>query len=271
MARARRLSRASGAGIISLEDQLGVIPGRRDLDTGQRLKMTVNMCVNATVRQVVASINQDVEEESSVVDDLTMELANYLRQSPLVDDEKAKELGDNIESSVVTVSQRDILPARVKAVREYTDRLNKEAWDWKDLVAERKKQYKNAEDNAKAATKGEIKVEDNQRFSLNAKEKAFFKNLPNYSLALAQVAAHERKQAVAAKKMVTETKRLKRKLEEVDEELSKAAKLVIKRADKMAEVLSQDPNDLFKEGEEDDSIDIQDILIQVEEQRKELE
>ena len=48
---------------------------------------------------------------------------------------------------------------------------------------------RNAEENATAAANGEILVDDSQKFSLTAKEKIFFKNLPNYSAALGQVAS----------------------------------------------------------------------------------
>ena len=50
------------------------------------------------------------------------------------------------------------------------------------------------------------------------------------------MAAHERRQAVAARNVATEVKRLKRRLEEADDELNNAAKLVIRKADRIAEV-----------------------------------
>jgi len=268
MARARRLSRASGAGLISLEEQLAVVPAKDEATTQQRLKQTVTLCLNASVRQVKHALNAE-DEESNLVD-LAQDLAAFLQQGPLLNDEKLKGLADKLDTAVVVVKSEDIVPARVKAVREYSDKLNAEAQQWKDLLVERKQQYKNAVDNAKAAAKGEIKVEDDQRFSLTAKEKAFFKNLPNCNAAMAQVAAHERKQALAARKMATEAKKLKRHLEDVDIDLNKAAKIVIERATKVAEGLD-DPRDLLGGMEEDGAMDVKEILNQVDEQRQALQ
>lgn len=268
MARARRLSRASGAGIISLEEQLGVVPSKDEAGTQERLKKTVSLCLNASVRQVKHALNAE-DEESNLVD-LAQELAAFLQQGPLLNDNHLKELSEQLDTAVVVVKPEDVVPARVKAVREYTAKLNKEAQDWKDLLKERKQQYTNAVENDRAAGRGEIVVDDNQRFSLTAKEKTFFKNLPNYNAALAQVASHERKQALAARKMATETKKLKRKLEDVDIDLSKAAKIVIERASKVAQGM-EDPKELFGDVEDDGVVDVKEILVQVDKQRQALQ
>lgn len=268
MARARRLSRASGAGIISLEEQLSVVPSKEEADTQERLKKTASLCLNASVRQVKNAFNAE-DEESNLVD-LAQDLAAFLQQGPLLSDLELKDLGEKLDTAVVVVKAGDVVPARVKAVREYTDKLNKEAQEWKDLVVERKQQYVNAVENARSAGRGEIVVDDNQRFSLTAKEKTFFKNLPNYNAALAQVAAHERKQAIAARKMATEAKKLKRKLEDVDIDLKKAAKIVIEKASKMAQGM-EDPRKLFDEVENDGVVDVKEILDQVDEQRQALQ
>lgn len=245
-----------------------MVNGKDEASTEKRLEQTVKLCLNASVRQVKHALN--AEDEESNLCDLAQDLAAFLQQGPLLNEGELKELADKLDSAVVVVKDEDIVPARVKAVREYTDKLNKEAQQWKDLLVERKQQYKNAVDNARAASKGEIKVEDEQRFSLNAKEKTFFKNLPNYNAALAQVAAHERKQALAARKMATEAKKLKRRLEDVDEDLNKAAKIVIERATKVAEGM-EDPRDLMGDMGEDGAMDVREILEQVDEQRKALQ
>lgn len=246
---------------------MAVVPARGQTETRERLRQTINMCINATVRQVVAGVN---EEEEGNMAEMARELANFLRQAPLVDDSKMKELSEKIDTAVVKVTPEDIVPARVRAVREYTDRLNKEAQEWRDLLVDRKKQLKNAEENARAAANGEFKVDDSQKFSLTAKEKNFFKNLPNYTAALAQVEAHERRQAVAARNVATEVKKLKRRLEQTDEELNKAAKLVVRKADRIAEVLSDDPRDLLTDVGTDGAMDVRDIIEQVEVQRNSL-
>jgi len=272
VARARRLSRASGAGLVSLEEQLSVVPGRGEegATTADRLRQTVNMCLNATARQIVAVTAEEEEgEEGGRMADMAQELANFLRQTPLIDETKAKELAKNIDTAAVRVAPEDLVPARVRAVRDYTERLNKEAQEWRELLVERRKQFKNAEENATAAANGEILVDDSQKFSLTAKEKIFFKNLPNYSAALGQVAAHERRQAVAARNVATEVKRLKRRLEEADDELNNAAKLVIRKADRIAEVVSSDdPRDLLLADDAVDEVgDVRDIIEEVEAQR----
>lgn len=268
MARSRRLSRASGAGIISLEEQLGVVPSKEEANTQERLKKTVSLCLNASVRQVKHALN--AEDEDSNLVDLAQDLAAFLQQGPLLNDDSLKELGDKLDTTLVVVKPEDVVPARVKAVREYTAKLNKEAQEWKDLLVERKQQYGNAVENARAAGRGEIVVDDNQRFSLTAKEKTFFKNLPNYNAAMAQVASHERKQALAARNMATEAKKLKRKLEDVDIDLTKAAKVVIERASSVAQGM-EDPRELFGDVEDDGVVDVKEILVQVDKQRQALQ
>ena len=65
-----------------------------------------------------------------------------MAKPPLIDETKAKELAENIDTAAVRVAPEDLVPARVKAVREYTERLNKEAQEWRELLVERRKQFK---------------------------------------------------------------------------------------------------------------------------------
>ena len=65
----------------------------------------------------------------------------------MVNNVTLKELGSKIDTTLVVVKPGDVVLARVKAVSEYTAKLNKEAQEWKDLLMERKQLYGNTVKN----------------------------------------------------------------------------------------------------------------------------
>eukprot|EP00092_Neocalanus_flemingeri_P038222 GFUD01041603.1.p1 GENE.GFUD01041603.1~~GFUD01041603.1.p1 ORF type:complete len:127 (+),score=44.60 GFUD01041603.1:157-537(+) len=90
---------------------------------------------------------------------------------------------------------------------------------------------RNAESNARAARKGDIVVGEDQRFTLSAQEKMMIKNLPSCKAAQEQLAGHSYKMDLGVRAIATQTVRLKRSLEQVDEQLGMAARELIKKAD----------------------------------------
>jgi len=220
---ARRLSRASGAGGISLEDMLATVPNSDEASVKERLAKVVQLVLASTVRGVVARLEE--EEEG----DAARSVGAAIRQVG-INSEVVERVAHRLEGGV-EVETGGVVGEQVRRVREYTDKLQKEGERWKELLVERKEMVRNVERNARAAAKGEITVSEEQRFSLSAQEKTMIKKLPNCKAALEQLAGHGDKVELSARAVATQTVRLKRSLEEVEERLGLAARKLIKRAD----------------------------------------
>lgn len=229
LAVARRLSRASAAVGISLEEQLEIVPTRDEADTAVRLNQVVNLCMRAAVR-AVEEMMRDAEEEQEDLEGYARTVSNFMRQKELLTAEDTKELAAQLDSSVLTVLPQDLASSKLKAIRDYTAKLSQEKEDWNAIKRERKAQYKNAGVNLQAAKEGKLKVDDKQKFSLSSEEKSFFNRLPDISAALAQVARHEQQQALLASSLAVAAKRLRTELEEMDRDLSDLSEQLGKRA-----------------------------------------
>ena len=223
---ARRLSRASGVGggSIPLEDLLATVPDSGEATVQERLAKVVQLVLATTVRGVIDRL--DEEEE---VGDIARSVGAVLRQTG-VSSEVVERVARKLEGGVDQV-EGGVVGEQVRMVREYTEQLQKEGERWKELIVERKEMVRNAESNARAAGRGDIVVGEDQRFSLSAKEKMMLAKLPNCKAALEQLAGHSDKMELSARAVATQTVRLKRSLEQVEEELGVAAKKLIKRAD----------------------------------------
>jgi len=241
---ARRLSRAStAAGGIPLEDLLATVPSSSEATVEERLSKVVQLALSSTVRGVVASLEE--EEEG----DAAKSVGAFIRQAGLGSEVVAK-VAQKLEGGMVM--EGVVVGEQVKKVRDYTDQLKKEGQRWKELLAERKEMLRNVERNAKAASKGEIVITEEQRFNLSAQEKMMLKKLPNYKAAVEQLAGHEDKVELCARAVATHSARLKRSLEMAEGQLGISVKKLIKRADTVGgriEELETDPGIFFGDPE----------------------
>ena len=90
----------------------------------------------------------------------------------------------------VEVKLLDTMGEEAREVREYTERLRREAEHWKVVNQERRRMVKNTEKNARAVEKEEIVVDEEQRFRLTVQEKAALGKIPSYKAALDQLNNH---------------------------------------------------------------------------------
>ena len=122
---------------------------------------------------------------------------------------------------------------------------------------ERKEMVGNVARNVWAAVMGKIVVGEEKRFSFSAQEKMMIKKLPSCKAALEQLADYGEKVEPSALAMATQTVRLKRSLEEVQEDLGVSSRQLIKRADTVGErvgELERGPGMWFGENQEMDMV-----------------
>lgn len=248
LAIARRLSRASVAVGLSLEEQLEIVPSAEEAATAERLNQVLNLCMRASVRSVEemfrdADDHEDLEASARIV-------SNQMRQKVFFNADEIEEMAKQLDASLLTVRPEDLLSSNLKAIRDYTARLAQEEQDWNSLIQERKAQHKNSLVNHHAAKVGKMKVDDLQKFNLSPSEKAFFNRLPDISADCAKFVRHEEQKALKASSLALAAKRLKLELEQLDRDLAEVAHQLGEQA-RQAQGTPVDPRDLIVEASRD--------------------
>jgi len=242
---ARRMSRASGVGPISLEEQLALIPTAQEADPAERLRQVVNICVRNTCRTVE---REELDNDGDLLDEVRS-LNRYLMDNPIVEPDVLDKVANSLVSGKLKVDVKDLIPPRVRAVREYTAKLEEESKQWKKVQMDRYKFYKS---EIEATKSGNDKVDDSRFYSLTADEKKYFRSLPDLKKLRSTVVEHQKRQAVADAELLIQAKRLKAKLDDVDMELVEAAHDLMQQAEPGRAVgvdAQLDPRDLLKDEE----------------------
>jgi len=221
IAMARRMSRASAVSGISLEEQLGMVPGAEEASTLDRFRQVLNAVVRNTCRTIERA---EADDEDGELEDEARKVSRILMDGCILSQAKLESIAARLDKTKMDVKPEDLLSSKVRAVREYTERLENESKQWRKFLSERDKIYKQSEANLKQAEKGIIKVDENQSFSLSAEDKKFFRSLPNLTAVMTSLQQHEERQACAAKRMAREAVKLKGSLVKLEADLEETAR-----------------------------------------------
>jgi len=243
MATARRMSRASGMGVgIPLSDLLSTIPRPEEASIQERLEKMVNLVVNSTIRQVEAG----VEDEVGGLEEAVKEVGSSLRREKVGED-VLRSAASKLEGGLNVVEGEVIGEAKRKVLANIENH-NQEYKRWKDLLLERKEQNKRAASIAKDASQGRLRIEAEQRFQLSKEERDALDQMPDGTKTMENLAKHRTLMLVKAQAAATAARRLKRKVDEEEEELAELAVKIIERADQAGGKLEKlNPEDLLED------------------------
>jgi len=219
VAMARRMSRASAVSGISLEDQLAMVPGADEASSLDRFRQVLNTVVRNTCRTI-----ERAETDEGELEDEARKVSRILMDGCILSQEKLEGIVSSLDKTEMDVKPGDLLSSKVRAVREYTQRLENESTQWRKFLSERNKIYKQSEANLRQAEKGIIKVDENQFFSLSAEDKKFIRSLPDLTVAMTSLQRHEERQACAAKRMAREAVKLRGSLVQLEADLEETAR-----------------------------------------------
>jgi len=243
MATARRMSRASGMGVgIPLSDLLSTIPPPKEASVQERLEKMVNLVVNSTIRQVEAG----VEDEVGGLEEAVKEIGSSLRREKVSED-VLRSAASKLEGGLNVVEGEVIGEAKRKVLANIENH-KQEYKRWKDLFLERKEQNKRAAIIAKDASEGRLRIEAEQRFQLSKEERDALDQMPDGTKTMENLAKHRTLMLVKAQAAATAARRLKRKVDEEEEELAELAVKIIERADQAGGKLEKlNPEDLLED------------------------
>jgi len=222
---AKRLSRASGVQGLPLTDLLATVPTEGEAGIEKRLERVIDLCVSATVRQVIASCEEDEELEETA-----RSVGTVLRQDGL-GGEVVSQVASKLGSSKLCSDKMDKVGNERSNLLAYTDSLGKEHGDWKELIKERKSQLRNHDRQARKAASGDLVIGDDQKYNLTANEKASIKKVPNYLEAVNKIIKHRQKQEVQSRALAHKVALIKERLDQEGRSLSSATKELIALAD----------------------------------------
>jgi len=234
---ARRLSRASGTGCgggIPLEDMLASVPLSDEASLQERLEKVIQLVITSTVRGVSHGLEDDVEGDLG-------RISTLIRQKGTCSESIEKITP--ILSKGLDTDNETVVGEQLMRIRNYTKQLEEEADVWKKLIKDRKDMVRNAEMNAKAALKGNIVIDDEQRFSLTACERNMLKKVSDHKDAIDQLINHRSKMKIYSNGLLKQAVSSKRKLEEQESFLDHEVNLLMKKADSYAE---RNSNDVFE-------------------------
>ena len=152
----RRQSKSVAAG-IPFEDQVSAIDSALPVEV--RMRRLARLCASATIR---AMKDEAAEESGSAMSDALDDLASAVMRKNYPDTMStsiANEVSQKIEKlAEEKIKPKELVPARVATVRDYTKQMKEEADLWTKMQQDRKDEYIKARSEKRAVVKGEKKL-----------------------------------------------------------------------------------------------------------------
>ena len=234
---------------IPFEDQVSAIDPA--LPVEERLSKLLRISLSAAVRAVQA---QSAEEDSNTkVNDMVEDVCTEIRRGsedlssnkhlikPVA--EKIRQIAD---SDISAILSDQLLPARVKEIRDYKDKLNKELESWKTLHLDRREEYKKARTDHIQVGKGKVKITHSERKNLREDELQILDGLPDGIQKWNRLLQMEKELELKKAELCTSIQSRKRSLDEKSCQISSFAKLLKTKCD----ALHRDDNALLELGKE---------------------
>ena len=204
------------------------IPPKEEASSKGRLEKLLLLTVNSSLKTTLESLKTDEDEDMELV---AKDVASSVRRNKISEERLA-------EAEVVTFLDKgvklegEIIGGALKREREYTERLEKEAAKWAEVIRDRSELVKNAESNAKAVASGEITISDEVKWSLSGEERLRMKKtIDTCSSAVSQLEATGAGHEVLLRDISTSCLRQKSNLKQDAKKLSCAVKELTIRAD----------------------------------------
>ena len=235
---------------IPFEDQVSAIDV--ELSIEERLSKLLQISLSASVRSVQAlSANEDSNTKvNDMVEDICTEIRrggqDIARSESLLKPvaEKITELSDAADVSVIPPEQ--FLPARVKEIRDYRDKLNQEMDAWKSLQTARKEEYVKARADHIQVAKGNVKVTHSERKNVREDELQSLDGLSDGIQKWNRLLQMEKELELKKLSLCQSIHGRKRSLDEKSSQISGFAKLLKTKCDS----LHKDENALMELGKE---------------------
>ena len=233
IAAARRLSRASTMGGALFEELLGAIPGRDQANTQQRLEKLLQLVVSSSVRTTLEHMKEENNED---MEDSATDVSKTLRLSTInkdIAEDVVKMIDDGVEID------GDVVGGELKKMREYTEQLEAEGVRWKEMYAERREMYKNADRNAKDVKTGVISLNDEEQWNMTGEERLKLKRVTELcKAAVTQLSGISTTQDLLSLRDIgTANVRQNKELKDNNDKLCLAVRKLTNRADSVAEKL----------------------------------
>merc|ERR1712058_33474 len=151
---------------MGFEDLLATVPSQTEASCQERLERLVQLVTSSSARAVLEEFKQEEEED---LGDLANDVAMAIRKENTKGEDKISEVAGVIEKGVSVVS--DNIGGELKKMTEHTKNLEDEGRKWKELIAERKEMYKNADKNVKLVTSGDLVINEDVKWALSGEER----------------------------------------------------------------------------------------------------
>ena len=222
---------------IPFEDQVSAID--LSLSVEERLSKLLRISLSATVRLVQAQ-NAEADSDTKtndMVEDICSEIRrgsdifseNQTLTKPLVD--KIKKIAD--DGGANSIPREQMLPARVREIREYRDKLNAEMEAWKALQIGRSDEYKKSRADHIQKAKGKVKITHAERKNLREDEVQILDNLPDGVQMWNRVLKMEKDLELKKKELCHSIQSRKRTLDEKSSQISGFAKRLKTKCDSL--------------------------------------
>ena len=199
---------------IPFEDQVAAIDS--GLPFSERLDRLLKICTSAALKAIQQEAQEDSDEKmSDLIDDIVATMRK--KESPSYGVEASK-IEERIKCINGDNSHADLLPARVRLISDYKDKLNAESESWKGSMEERKKQYKIARATKMLVLRGERKLSLENCAQLSNEEKEMLDGISDGHDMMARLIEQEKKMSQKEAKVQVRLKAIKRSVEEVEEQ-----------------------------------------------------
>ena len=204
------------------------IPPKEEASSKGRLEKLLLLTVNSSLKTTLESLKTDEDEDMELV---AKDVALSVRRNKISEERLAEaEVATFLDKGVKL--EGEIIGGTLKREREYTERLEKEAAKWAEVIRDRSELVKNAESNAKAVASGEITISDEVKWSLSGEERLRMKKtIDTCSSAVSQLEATGAGHEVLLRDISTSCLRKKSNLKQDAKRLNCAVKELTIRAD----------------------------------------
>jgi len=243
----RRLSRVSGGqggGVIPLASLLeSSVPGEGEASPRERLETVIRLCINNAVSQVNSEVGED-EELSETANEVGK--AVRLRSGDLVEEGIVTRVLAQLDKGQLQTHQGDNISLERKKVLNKTAKYKAEHNQWREVVVQRKEENRRARLNLQKLSKGELCIQEDRKYSLTQEQRAVLDRIPDWKASMDSLKEHKARKELLLEEVATKATLLKRKMENRDEDLSKATRVLRQKADLAGGMLQiVNPEDLL--------------------------
>ena len=247
VARSIRRSQSNGAqpGFTFEQQVVASTLSNDKITVEEKLAKMVALSLSATIKslqqeneqlEVGANLNLD-DPKGDLVDHLVSTLA----LKPLLNEAGLENITKKVttfkksassKKSINSAPQQNtrIISSRLRTLKEYQDRLNKEANEWDELLQQRKNKYNFARLEKQMVSKGEKQITNSHRAQLPRLEEAWLRGLSDGRAEMNRVKKQEVMAELCKQNLSERLARKRKALEEKSVHLEQIAKLVSETA-----------------------------------------